>query len=106
MSVRISANVSPLQSPNSAIILSIRSDALIWADDVAPAFFAIFADFFAVFFLAAASFIVLPAIVFTPLTARSRARRHGLQAAPEEVREPPEHASARRETPRLRAIAY
>jgi hypothetical protein len=34
MSVRISANLSPLQSPRSAILLSIHLDALIWADDV------------------------------------------------------------------------
>src|SRR4030095_15682472 len=32
--------------------------------------------------------------------------RRGLQAAPEEVREPPEHAGARRSAPRLRAIAH
>src|SRR5215510_15500791 len=40
------------------------------------------------------------------LTARSGARRRGLQAAPEEVREPPEHAGGRRKAPRLRAIAH
>jgi hypothetical protein len=33
---------------------------------LAAAFFATFADFFAVFFCAAAFFVVLPAIVFTP----------------------------------------
>src|SRR5438093_8640986 len=38
--------------------------------------------------------------------ARSGARRRGLQAAPEEVREPPEHAGGRRPAPRLRAIAH
>ena len=35
-----------------------------------------------------------------------RAHRHGLQAAPAELREPPEHAGARRKAPRLRAIAH
>src|SRR5260370_667708 len=39
-------------------------------------------------------------------TARSGARPRGLQAAPEEVREPPEHQAARRPAPRLRAIAH
>src|SRR5258708_198884 len=38
--------------------------------------------------------------------ARSGARRPGLQAAPEEVREHPEHAGGRRPAPRLRAIAH
>jgi len=33
--------------------------------------------------------------------ARSGARRRGLEAAPEEVREPPEHAGGRRRAPRL-----
>src|SRR5436309_11214755 len=48
-------------------------------------------------------------VISTPaavLTARSGARRRGLQAAPEEVREPPEHAGGRRPAPRLRAIAH
>src|SRR5271157_647957 len=35
--------------------------------------------------------------------ARSGSRQRGLQAAPEEVREPPERAGGRRSTPRLRA---
>ena len=35
---------------------------------LAAAFVATFADFFGVFFLAAAFLVVLPAIVFTPLT--------------------------------------
>src|SRR4051794_24833631 len=35
--------------------------------------------------------------------ARSGGRRRGLQAAPENVREPPEHAGGDRPTPRLRA---
>src|SRR5437867_8308 len=35
----------------------------------------------------------------------SGARRRGLHAAPEEVREPPEHAGGRRPAPRFRAIA-
>src|SRR5687768_3399176 len=71
MSVRISSNLSPLQSPRSAILWSIRSDALIWSDDLptalrgvaafaatrlAAAFFATFADFLD----------VLPGIMFTP----------------------------------------
>jgi hypothetical protein len=68
---------------------------------LAAAFFATFAVF-----LAAAFFIVSTATVFIPLTAQSGARRHGRQAAPEEVREPPEHAGARREAPRLRAISH
>src|SRR5258707_14937161 len=33
-------------------------------------------------------------------------RRRALQAAPEEVREPPEHAGGHRPAPRLRAIAH
>src|SRR5258706_14227878 len=37
--------------------------------------------------------------------ARSGARRRVLQAAPEEVRQPPEHAGGRRPAPRLWAIA-
>ena len=68
MSLRISANLSPLQSPRSAMLSSIRSGA---ADDLAtalrglvalagnrlaPAFLATFADFLD----------VLLAIVFTP----------------------------------------
>ena len=71
MSVRISANLSPLQSPKSAILLSIRLDALRSSDDLAiglrrlaafaatrlaAAFFATFVDFVD----------VLPGIVFTP----------------------------------------
>src|SRR5216683_3176446 len=38
--------------------------------------------------------------------AESQALAGGLQAAPEEVREPPEHAGGRRPAPRLRAIAH
>src|ERR1700692_750921 len=41
-----------------------------------------------------------------PADARSGARRRGMSAAPEEIREPPEHAGGRRPTPRLRAIAH
>ena len=72
MSVRISANFSPLQSPKSAILLSIRSDALIGADDVATALrgLAAFAAtrLTAAFFATFADFLdVLPAIVFTPV---------------------------------------
>src|SRR6185436_20824490 len=78
MSARISASLSPLQSRRSAILLSIRLDALIWSDDaaaalrglaaftatrLAAAFFATFAGFFAVFYFAAAFFVVLPAIL-------------------------------------------
>src|SRR5262249_13118943 len=39
------------------------------------------------------------------LPARSGARRRSLNAAPEEIREPPEHAGGRRPAPRLRAVA-
>src|SRR6185436_18872951 len=38
------------------------------------------------------------------LSARSGARRRGLQAAPEVVRERPEHAGRDRPAPRLRAV--
>ena len=86
MSLRISSNFSPLQSPKLAIFSSIRLDALIGSDDLAialrglsafpairltAAFLATFTDFFAVsmfavFFFAATFFVDLPTIVFTP----------------------------------------
>jgi hypothetical protein len=89
MSSRISANLSPLQSPSSAILSSIRRDALTGSDESATALralaafapdrlVAVFATFaglsadfflvflFAVFSFAAAFFVDLPAIVFTP----------------------------------------
>jgi hypothetical protein len=85
MSARISANLSPLQSPKSAILLSMCVDALIWSDDVAAglrglaafaatrergprrADFARWGALAAAFFATCADFLsVLPAIVFTP----------------------------------------
>src|SRR5687768_128084 len=87
MSLRISANLSPLQSPKSVIFLSIRVDALIWADDLATAlrglaafaatrsaaaFFATFADFLD----------VLPAIAFTPGLRETSPYAGGGQLAP------------------------
>src|SRR5947209_13389605 len=39
-------------------------------------------------------------------TARSGARRRGLQAEPEEVRQPPQHAGGRRPAPHCRTIAH
>src|SRR6202030_1152195 len=69
MSLRILLRVSPRQSPSSAILFEMSSDAdWPW---LAPDFF-----------------------MFLILSARRHglsARRHGLHAAPEEVREPPEH---------------
>src|SRR2546426_2379258 len=80
MSVRISANLSPLQSLKSAIFLSIRLDALIWSDDLAAALrgLAAFAAtrLAAAFFATFADFLdVLPAIVFTPGLLRRCATR-------------------------------
>src|SRR2546430_9382624 len=71
MSLRISASLSPLQSPKSAILLSIRLDALIRSDDVATALRGVAAfgatRLVAAFLATLADFVdVLPAIVFTP----------------------------------------
>src|SRR2546427_572496 len=41
-----------------------------------------------------------------PIHRASGARRRGLQAAPEEVREPPEHTGGYRPAPSLRTIAH
>src|SRR5215467_8976480 len=56
--------------------------------------------------LTSSSFTLNPASPANVAAARSGARRRGLQAAPEEVREPPEHARGCRPAPGLRAIAH
>src|SRR5262249_3184057 len=75
---RTYASVLPRQSPSSLIFSSMNAEA----DSTGTGLF-----------------------MFTS-NSRSGARRRGLQAAPEEVREPPEHAGGRREAPRLPAIAH
>src|SRR5438034_11779020 len=81
MSLRILLRVSPRQSPSSAILLEMSSDAD-WPS-LAPDFF---------------------------MLSSSRLRQAlagiGLQAAPEEIRDAPEHAGTRRPAPHLRAIAH
>ena len=49
-----------------------------------------------------------PILSISPETCEASlsARRRGLHAAPEEVREPPEHAGGCRPAPRLRTIAH
>src|SRR5213595_3524504 len=75
MSWRILPRVFPRQSPSSAILFEMSSDAdWPW---LAPDFF-----------------------MFSIL------ERRRLHAAPEEVREPPEHAGGRRPAPRLWAITH
>src|SRR5438045_5919357 len=87
MSLRILLRVSPRQSPSSAILFEMSSDAD--RPSLAPDFF-----------------------MFSSWNFRLRVieltvgGQRGLQPAPEEVREPPEHAGGRRPAPRFRAIAH
>src|SRR5438105_15878239 len=51
-------------------------------------------------------FVNTPSFSSTPSSQRLPPTGRGLEAAPEEVRQPPEHAGGRRPAPRFRAIAH
>src|SRR6266852_3059123 len=125
MSLRILLRVSPRQSSSSAILFEMSSDAdWPW---LAPDFF-MFSSYLTWGSAPHPGSVACGAPMSRATPSRARgarrrsaatrtesrrephnglsARRRGLHAAPEEVREPPEHAGGGRPAPRLRAVPH